>query len=93
MVDMIPRVHAGRKCVPEEIAAGPSILAIQFLSRRELGVLHQVAAGRRNRDPALSLFIPEETVKVHLGHILDKRGAVDGTHLVTIAVQRGIIRR
>ncbi|HJZ96893.1 MAG TPA: helix-turn-helix transcriptional regulator, partial [Candidatus Solibacter sp.] len=62
------------------------------LSRRELEVLHQVAAGRRNRDIASRLFIVEETVKVHIKHIRDKLGASDRTQAVTIAARRGIIR-
>jgi DNA-binding NarL/FixJ family response regulator len=46
----------------------------------------------RNRDIADQLFISEETVKVHVGHILEKLGASDRTQAVTIAVRRGIIR-
>lgn len=93
MVDMIRQVHAGKKCVPPEIAAG---LAEHFgdedLSRREMEVLQQVAAGRRNREIAAGLFIAEETVKVHVRHIIDKLGAADRTQSVTIAARRGIIR-
>jgi DNA-binding NarL/FixJ family response regulator len=92
MLDMIRQVHAGRKCVPREIAAG---LAEHFtddnLSERELEVLRRVAAGDRNREIGEKLFIAEETVKVHLKRIMSKLGATDRTHSVTIAARRGII--
>ena len=93
MVDMIRLVQAGKKCVPPEIAAGlAEHLANEDLSRREMEVLHEVAAGCRNRDIAARLFIAEETVKVHVRHIIDKLGASDRTQSVTIAARRGIIR-
>jgi DNA-binding NarL/FixJ family response regulator len=52
----------------------------------------QVAAGDRNRDIAAKLFIAEETVKVHIKHIMDKLNANDRTQSVAIAVRRGIIQ-
>jgi len=92
MLDAIRQVHAGKKYVPSEIAAG---LAEHFgdgaLSERELEVLQQVAAGHRNREIGAKLFIAEETVKVHMKHILDKLNAKDRTQSVAIAVRRGMI--
>jgi len=92
MLDAIRQVHAGRKYVPAEIAAG---LAEHFtdeaLSDREVEVLRQVATGARNRDIAEKLFIAEETVKVHLKHIMGKLRAGDRTQSVAIAARRGII--
>jgi DNA-binding NarL/FixJ family response regulator len=93
MLDTIRRVHAGKKCVPAEIAAG---LAEHFgdgaLSGREVEVLQQVAAGHRNREIGSKLFIAEETVKVHMKHIMHKLNARDRTQSVAIAVRRGIIQ-
>jgi DNA-binding NarL/FixJ family response regulator len=54
-------------------------------------VLQQVAGGNRNCDIAKRLFIAEETVKVHLKHIMGKLGANDRTQSVAIAARRGII--
>ncbi|MEI9812542.1 MAG: LuxR C-terminal-related transcriptional regulator [Acidobacteriota bacterium] len=54
-------------------------------------VLQHVAEGNRNRDIAEKLYIAEETVKVHLKHIMGKLGASDRTESVTIAARRGII--
>ena len=55
-------------------------------------VLQLVAAGHRNRDIGKLLFISEETVKVHLKHIMEKLGAKDRTHAVVLADRRGIVR-
>lgn len=92
MLEAIRQVHAGKKYVPAEIAAG---LADHFtdeaLSDREVEVLRHVAAGSRNRDIAEKLFIAEETVKVHLKHIMGKLRASDRTQSVAIAARRGII--
>jgi DNA-binding NarL/FixJ family response regulator len=63
----------------------------ESLSDREVDVLRHVAEGNRNRDIAKRLFIAEETVKVHLKHIMGKLGASDRTQSVTIAARRGII--
>jgi DNA-binding NarL/FixJ family response regulator len=92
MLDAIRRVHAGKKYLPPEIAAElAEHLGDGALSERELEVLQQVAAGRRNREIGANLFIAEETVKVHMKHMLDKLNAKDRTQLVAIAVRRGMI--
>lgn len=93
LVEVIRQVHAGKKRIPPEIAA---YLAEHYsdeaLTRREIEVLQQVAGGSRNRDIAEKLFITEETVKVHIKHIMEKLGAADRTQAVAIGVRRGIIQ-
>ena len=92
ILDAIRRVHAGKKYVPLEIAAGlAEHLGDEALSGRELQVLQQVAAGHRNREIGANLFIAEETVKVHMKHIMDKLNARDRTQSVAIAARRGMI--
>jgi DNA-binding NarL/FixJ family response regulator len=92
MVETIRRVHSGQKYISPEIAAGlAEHMSDEDLSGREVDVLRHVATGNRNRDIAERLFIAEETVKVHLKHILHKLGANDRTQAVAIAVRRGII--
>ena len=54
-------------------------------------VLREIGGGNRNRDIAEKLFITEETVKVHIKHIMEKLGASDRTQAVAIGVRRGII--
>jgi DNA-binding NarL/FixJ family response regulator len=92
MVDVIRQVHSGKKRIPPEIAAHlAEHYSDESLTGREIEVLQQIAGGNRNRDIADKLFITEETVKVHIKHIMEKLGASDRTQAVTIGVRRGII--
>jgi len=93
LVEVIRQVHAGKKRVPAELAAQlAEHLSDEALTEREVDVLRHVAGGNRNRDIAERLFISEETVKVHVKHIMEKLGASDRTQAVAIAVRRGIIQ-
>lgn len=93
IVDCIRQVHGGKKRVPPEVAAQlAEHLSDEALTGREIDVLRHVADGNRNRDIAERLFISEETVKVHMKHIMEKLGAHDRTQSIAIAVRRGIIR-
>jgi len=92
MLETIREVHRGKKVIPPEIAAGlAEHMGDESLSVREVDVLRHVADGNRNQDIAGKLFISEETVKVHLKHIMGKLGANDRTQSVAIAARRGII--
>jgi len=94
LVEAIRQVHAGRKRIPHEIAAQlAEHIADEPLTEREIDVLRHVAVGNRNREIAERLAISEETVKVHVKHILEKLGANDRTGAVAIAVRRGIIQQ
>jgi len=93
LAEVIRQVHAGKKRVPPEVAAHiAEHLSDEVLTERELDVLRHVAGGNRNRDIAVRLFISEETVKVHMKHIMEKLGASDRTQAIAIAVRRGIIQ-
>jgi DNA-binding NarL/FixJ family response regulator len=93
LVGVIRQVYAGKKRIPVEIAAQiAEHLSDEPLTEREREVLQHVAGGNRNRDIADRLFISEETVKVHVKHIMEKLGASDRTEAVAIAVRRGIIQ-
>ena len=93
LVEVIRQVHAGKKQVPSEIAAHlAEHMGEEALTPREIDVLRHLSGGNRNRDIAEQLFISEETVKVHIKHIMEKLGASDRTQAVTIAVRRGIIQ-
>src|SRR2546422_9395829 len=93
LVAVIRQVHAGKKRIPSEIAAHlAEHLGEEDLTPREMDVLRHVAGGNRNWEIAEKLFISEETVKVHIKHIMDKLGAHDRTQAVAIALRRGIIQ-
>jgi DNA-binding NarL/FixJ family response regulator len=93
LVEAIRQVHAGNKRVQPELATQVAEhMGEDGLSAREIEVLEQVVAGRRNREIGERLFISEETVKIHLKHIMEKLGAKDRTHAAAIANRRGIVR-
>ena len=88
----IRAVHAGGKRIPPVVAAQIAAhIGEELLTPREIEVLQQIAEGNRNRDIAGRLLITEETVKVHVKHVIEKLGARDRTEAVSIAIRRGII--
>jgi DNA-binding NarL/FixJ family response regulator len=93
LVKAIRDVHAGKKRIQTELAARMvEHMGEDRVTAREIQVLEHVAAGQRNREIGERLFIAEETVKVHLRHIMEKLGARDRTHAVAIANRRGVVR-
>jgi DNA-binding NarL/FixJ family response regulator len=93
LLDVIRQVHSGKKRIPTQIAAQlAEHMSDEALTSREVEVLSQIAGGNRNRDIAEKLFITEETVKVHVKHIMEKLGASDRTQAVAIGLRRGIIQ-
>jgi DNA-binding NarL/FixJ family response regulator len=61
------------------------------LTPREVEVLGFVARGLANKEIASKLGTASGTIKMHVQNILEKLGAADRTHAVTIALQRGIL--
>ena len=93
LVEVIRQVHAGKKRIPPQLAAQlAEHMSDEALTTREIEVLRQIGGGNRNRDIAERLFISEETVKVHIKHIMEKLGASDRTQAVAIGIRRGIIQ-
>ena len=93
LVEVIRQVHEGKKRIPSQLAARlAEHLSDDELTPREIEVLSQIAGGNRNRNIAEKLFITEETVKVHVKHIMEKLGASDRTQAVAIGLRRGIIQ-
>ncbi|QIB52329.1 response regulator transcription factor [Pseudomonas sp. OIL-1] len=92
LIDTIRALAAGKRRYPPEIAAELAAHIDQDgLTGRELDVLRHVACGLSNKETAVALAIGEDTVKGHLRNIMDKLGANNRTHAVTIGIQRGII--
>jgi DNA-binding NarL/FixJ family response regulator len=92
IINTIRSVHAGRKTVPHQIAATlAEHMGFESLTAREIEVLREMANGSRNREIGEVLGISEETVKVHVKHIMDKLSANDRTQAVTIATRRRIV--
>src|SRR5271165_742236 len=79
----IRAVHAGQKRVPPEVAAELAMHTTDDqLTARELDILRLIARGNANKENASQLSIREDTVKGHVGNILDKLGANDRRHAV-----------
>ncbi len=92
LVEVIRQVHAGKKRIPPQVAAQlAEHMGDESLTSREVEVLRHISGGNRNKDIADRLCISEETVKVHIKHIMEKLGASDRTQAVAIALRRGII--
>lgn len=86
----IRSVMNGRRVVASEVAGEIASHAwSEMLSDRELSVLRLVATGHTNKRIAEVLCISEDTVKARLKNIMIKLGAMDRTHAVTLARNRG----
>lgn len=93
LVEMIRKVHSGKKHIPSEVAARlAEHVGEEALSKREIEVLQKIAGGNRNADIATLLYISEETVKGHVRNIMEKLGASDRTEAVAIGLRRGMIQ-
>ena len=88
----IRTVYAGKRLMPHEVAERLSEYFPQVaLTPREVEVLGFVARGLANKEIAHKLGTASGTIKMHVQNILEKLGAADRTHAVTIAIQRGIL--
>ena len=82
----------GRHIVAPEIAYEIARHAgSEPLTQRELKVLRLAGAGQSNKAIAEALFVSEDTIKSRMRSIMAKLGALDRTHAVMIAVQRGFL--
>ncbi len=93
LLGVIRSVHAGKRHVPPEVAARlAEYLADDDLTTREMDVLRLIRDGYRNKQIADALTIAETTVNFHIKNLVDKLGANDRTHAVTIAIRRGLLQ-
>jgi DNA-binding NarL/FixJ family response regulator len=92
LLAVIRSVHRGKRQVPAEVAALlAEHLGEEDLTTRELQVLQLIRDGCKNKQIAGQLSISENTVNFHIRNIVDKLGANDRTHAVTIAFRRGLL--
>jgi DNA-binding NarL/FixJ family response regulator len=92
LLAIIRAVHAGQKRIPAEVAAELAMHTTEDqLTARELEVLKLIAQENANKEIAAQLSVREDILKSHVGNILEKLGANDRTHAVTIGLKRGII--
>ena len=92
LLAVIRSVHAGKRRVPLEVAAVlAEHLGEEALTPREIEVLQLIGDGHKNKQIADQLSISENTVNFHIKNLVEKLGAHDRTHAVTIAVRRGLL--
>jgi len=92
MVTAIRTVHAGKKYIPQEIAARLADRMMRTdLTPREVEILHMLAKGHTNKQIGKALGISENTVKNHVNSIIEKLEVSDRTQAATTAIQRGLI--
>ena len=93
LLAVIRSVHSGQRHVPPDVAARlAEHLGEENLTTRELEVLRLIRDGYRNKQIADQLAIAETTVNFHIKNLVDKLGANDRTHAVTIALRRGLLQ-
>ena len=61
------------------------------ISPRELAVLHEIAAGRSNKEIAEQLHVSPNTVKTHVANLFEKLDASRRTEAINKARELGIV--
>ena len=82
----------GRYIHPAVAARIAEHLGEENLTAREVEILQLIRDGYRNKQIADRLTIAESTVNFHIKNLVDKLGANDRTHAVTIATRRGLLK-
>ncbi len=96
-----PKVPKNRRAAPEILdppwGAGRAqpdpggVPASLGISPRELTVLHELAAGRSNKEIAAQLNISPNTVKTHVSRLFEKLGAARRTDAINKARELGLV--
>jgi DNA-binding NarL/FixJ family response regulator len=93
LLAVVRSVHGGGRHIPPAVAARlAEHLGEDDLTTRELEVLELIRDGFRNKQIADQLAIAETTVNFHIKNLVEKLGANDRTHAVTIALRRGLLQ-
>ncbi|SRR6266404_3664787 len=93
LVACIRDVMRGRKRVAPAIAEKlvDRVSRIQ-ITAREFRVLHLLAAGKANKEIAVTLGISDATVKAHITNLFDKLNVSSRTEAIVAAIKRGLVR-
>jgi DNA-binding CsgD family transcriptional regulator len=82
----------GRPPPPAPFDGNPNARDTLGISPRELEVLHELAAGRSNKEIAAQLNVSPHTVKTHVSRLYEKLGAKRRTDAILKARELGIVR-
>jgi DNA-binding CsgD family transcriptional regulator len=80
-----------RREPPPPFDGNPQVQETLGISPRELTVLHELAAGRSNKEIATQLNISPNTVKTHVSRLFEKLGAERRTDAINKARQLGLV--
>ena len=75
--------------VPAAFDGNPKGQAALGLSGRELEVLHELAAGRSNKEIAANLHVSPNTIKTHVARVFEKLGARRRTEAILQGTRAG----
>jgi DNA-binding NarL/FixJ family response regulator len=93
LFEIIRPVHgSGQHVLPEVAARLSEHLGDKDLTAREMEVLGLIRDGHRNRQIADQLVTAETTITFHIKNLAVKLNAKDRTHVVTIALRRGLLK-
>jgi two-component system, NarL family, response regulator LiaR len=92
----LTRTRVVLKEVPVTVPAGPFVVNEKRqeqlgITKRELEILEQIAAGLSNKEIAERLYVSENTVKTHAGAVFAKLNAKRRTQAVQLAKDAGLI--
>ena len=79
------------RSTPSSFDGNPKAQASLGISERELTVLHELAAGRSNKEIAAQLHVSPNTVKTHVARLYEKLEAKRRTDAVKKARELGIV--
>jgi DNA-binding NarL/FixJ family response regulator len=92
MIAAINIVHAGKRYIPQHIAARLTDRMMRSdLTPRELQILELLARGSTNKQIARALDISDNTVRHHVNNIMEKLQVSDRTEAVAIALRSGVL--
>ena len=83
------RIFAAPK--PVAFDGNPEAQEALGLSERELEVLHELAAGRSNKEIAAHLHVSPNTIKTHVARLFQKLGSRRRTEAIRRARELGIV--
>lgn len=81
-----------RDAAPTPFDGNPKAIEALGISPRELSVLHELAAGKSNKQIALALQVSPNTIKTHVARLLEKLDAERRTDAINRARELGILR-
>src|SRR3984893_3476010 len=92
LVGCIHAVCEGRSWIPPSVGAKlAKRVTDRELTRREMETMQAIASGKSNKEIGCLLDISEDTVKVHVTHILEKLKVTGRTEAINVAVRRGLV--